>query len=277
MANSREETGRLYRTVLNGIHDRMRQSIALSRQVLDHAGEKGASIERIVRSGLRDILPSKIGVSHGFVIDSLGGRSKQLDIILYDRLNAPRFFPLRGVQVLPVETTYACGEVKAEIRRKRDLKDCLNKCTSYKALKRTAYVEAPSPISTDLSLFGDKHEHWQSIFFCIAGRATGVDHLLRTYDKLVEKRRLRYDQGVDTLLSLETNGKRNFMVNACGPVHGGVPSNRSIDLLPNPNSRRCSYPANAPWALFAHLLLRYMAATPEERVNLLGYSGPDPF
>ena len=276
MGSSRGETDRLYRTVLDGIHDRMRQGIALSRQVLDHAGEKGASIERIIRAGLRDILPEKIGVGHGFVIDSLGGRSRQMDIILYDRLNAPRFFPLPGIQVLPVETTYACGEVKANLDGEK-LEDCLDKCMSYKALKRAAYVESRSPIRAVFSLFGDEHEHWQSIFFCVANSATGVDHLLRRYRELVEHRSLRHDQGIDTLLSLETNGKRNVMCNVDGPRQEGIPSNQLIDLLPNLNSRRCSYRAEAPWALFAHLLLRYMVSAPVERVNLLKYSGPEPF
>ena len=273
---SRDKTVRLYRTVLDGIQERMRQSIDLSRQVLDHAGEKGASIESVVRSGLRDILPEKIGVAHGFVIDSLGGRSKQMDIILYDRLNSPRFFPLPGVQVLPVETTYACGEVKAQLDGTA-LRDCLDKCTSYKALKRAAYVETSGPISTEYSLFGGKHKHWQSIFFCIAGSGTSVDRLIPQYRELVRERSLCHDVGIDTLVSLEANGRSNFMLNVCGPVHGGVPSDRSIDLLPSPQSRPMSYPAKAPWALFVHLLLRYMAAAPVERVNLLKYSGPNPF
>ncbi len=138
----RQHRGPDSQPVPDDIHDRMRQSIRTSRQVLDHAGEKGASIERIIRSGLRDILPEKVGVGHGFVIDSFGGRSKQMDIILYDRLDAPQFFPLRGVQVLPVETTYACGEVKARLRS-GDLENCLNKCTSYKSLRRAAYFETP--------------------------------------------------------------------------------------------------------------------------------------
>ena len=254
----------------------MRQSIETSRQVLDHPGEKGASIERIIRSGLRDILPEKVGVGHGFVIDSSGGRSKQMDIILYDRLNAPRFFALPGVQVLPVETTYACGEVKARLRSE-DLENCLNKCTSYKTLRRAAYVEWPSPISTEFSLFGEQHEHWQSIFFCIAGRGTGVDHLLRRYEECVEERSLRHNQGIDALFSLETNGKRNAMLNVCASASEEVPSEGSIDLLPSPNSTRMPYRAKAPWALFAHLLLRYMVCAPVERVNLLEYSGFEPF
>ncbi len=273
---SRDKTVRLYRTVLDGIQERMRQSIDLSRQVLDHAGEKGASIERVVRSGLRDILPEKIGVTHGFVIDSLGGRSKQMDIILYDRLNAPRFFPLPGIQVLPVETTYACGEVKAQLDGTA-LRDCLDKCSSYKALERAAYVGTPSPISTEYSLFGGKHEHWQSIFFCIAGSATDVDRLTHQYRRLVLERSLSNNEGIDTLLSLESNGRCNLMLNVSGLEDEGVPSNRSINLLPSPNSRPMPYRAKAPWALFVHLLLPYMAAAPVERVNLLKYSGPNPF
>ena len=276
MEVSRQKTSWLYRMALDGIHDRMQRSIKLSRQVLDHAGEKGASIERIVRSGLRDILPEKIGVTHGFVVDSSGGRSKQMDIILYDRLNAPRFFPLPGVQVLPVETTYACGEVKTQLDGAA-LRDCLEKCISYKALERTAYVETPSPVSTEFFLFGDKHEHWQSIFVCIGVSGTDIDSLVRRYQELVQERSLRYDKGIDALLSLETGSKRNLMLNVQGPVQDGVPSDGSLDLLPSTNSRPMSYRAKAPWALFAHLLLRYMAVAPVERVNLLKYSGPDPF
>ncbi len=55
--------------MLSGSQARITEAILQAREVLPHPGEKGAAIERIFRSHLRDVLPEKVGVAHGFVLD----------------------------------------------------------------------------------------------------------------------------------------------------------------------------------------------------------------
>ena len=51
------------------------------RNLIPTSGEIGTLIEEMFRSYLAEVLPEKIGVSHGFVMDSNGGESDQMDIM----------------------------------------------------------------------------------------------------------------------------------------------------------------------------------------------------
>ena len=51
---------------------RSRRPLIQVRSAIPHSGEAGSLIEGQFRSQLTDVLPEKIGVSHGFVVDSDG-------------------------------------------------------------------------------------------------------------------------------------------------------------------------------------------------------------
>ena len=72
----------------------------LSREVVDrlngakhvkHPGESGRARENIVAVALRGFIPDAYGVSTGFVIDAVGGISRQQDIVIYRRGYHPVF------------------------------------------------------------------------------------------------------------------------------------------------------------------------------------------
>ena len=105
-------------------------SLSGARALVSHAGEKGEESEGTIRNALDRVLPEKVGVSHGFVIDSNGSESKQMDIVLYDKMNTPKIYTGDRVQIFPVESTYACGEVKTKLDS-QSLKDSFAKCLSY--------------------------------------------------------------------------------------------------------------------------------------------------
>ncbi len=90
---------------------------------------RGNLVERVFRNQLLEVLPEKVGVSNGFVVDSQGSVSRQMDIILYDRPNTPRIFTSDGAQMFPVEATYACGEIKTDMNSTQ-LDDAFEKCLS---------------------------------------------------------------------------------------------------------------------------------------------------
>jgi len=264
-----------YRYVLSTAQEKLNASIEQIRRTIPHSGEMGMLIEQQFRSQLGQILPEKVGISHGFVVDSSGSVSKQLDIILYDRLNTPLIFSSDGTQMFPVEATYACGEIKTNLNS-AELDNCFDKCSSYKNLRRKAYFERQSPIKTTHNLFGRSYDHWQSIFFCIAYRSIKAESLLNTYNEIVRSKNLQVSKRVDTIIALSAIDKRNMLINISGELVNGVPAPRSIDLLPSSGSKLYSYPAKEPWSLFI-MLLRYMNQVPMEPINMLCYSGEEPF
>ena len=266
----------IYRRALSFAQNKLSASIEQIRHSIPHSAEKGALIERQFRSQLEEVLPAKIGVSQGFVVDSIGGVSRQMDIILYDKLNTPRIFASEGAQMFPVEATYACGEIKTELNAS-ELEDSFEKCLSYKTLCRKAYTVPPSLIENHYTLFGTDHQHWQSIFFCIAVKSVEAVRLQSKYNEMVVTKKLPVHMRVDTIIALEATGGRNVLLNIAGELINGIPQNKSIDLLPSPRSNLYSYPAKEPWSLFLMLLLRHMNQASWHPINMISYGGHAPF
>ena len=120
----------------------------LARQA-NTPGLKGAAMERPLRMRLEQVLPHGLGVGSGCVIDSSGGTSRQMDIVLYEKAVCPVF----SVNDTPEATYYPCegvlavGEVKSRIGKK-ELEDCFAKIASAKKLHRSFQPSGSLPESS---------------------------------------------------------------------------------------------------------------------------------
>lgn len=97
----------------------------------------GGAREFEVRKKLQSILPGKVGVSSGCVIDSYGSTSNQTDIVLYEKDNCP-IFSINddpAATYFPCESVMAVGEVKSSLGTK-ELDDAVDKIAKIKNLKR---------------------------------------------------------------------------------------------------------------------------------------------
>lgn len=113
----------------------------------------GAAMEQPVRKQLEQVLPRGIAVGSGFVIDSYGGTSRQIDVILYERDICP-VFSINGTPettYYPCEGVIAVGEVKSSLDRD-SLEDSFAKISSVKRLRRYV-VNHPIPEPTTGELF----------------------------------------------------------------------------------------------------------------------------
>lgn len=89
------------------------------RAAIEHAGEKGRSLEAEAISFLRTFLPAEYGLSTGFIVfqDENGTRlSSQLDVIIYDAMRGGPIARLNTCDVFPLEAVYGYVEVKASLR-----------------------------------------------------------------------------------------------------------------------------------------------------------------
>ena len=95
------------------------------------------AMEQPVREQLEQILPRGIGVGSGFVIDSNGGTSRQMDVILYEKDICPVFSINKTAETTyyPCEGVIAAGEVKSRLDRGL-LEDCFAKIGSVRKLRR---------------------------------------------------------------------------------------------------------------------------------------------
>ena len=262
-----------YSASLSHIEKALITNISEILGTVPHPGEKGSEIENKIREVLTSILPEKIGVSSGFVIDSDGNESKQMDIILYDKMNTPKIRSGDNGEIFPVELTYFCGEVKS-ILDSQALEDSFEKCLSYKRLQRKAYYNKNGPIESTFKIYGRETDHWESIFFCISYTSINYDSLLKTYNALLSKYKSPINLRIDTILTLKNGGdSKNIILNAKTDSVSGEPLDHSVNLCPYPGSCLGIYNAKSPLVLFICLLLYYATQVRSEFIYMVPYFG----
>ena len=115
-----------------------RMQVDLEERLIDHPGELGTAREEIIRRFLRDYLPKRFEVATGFVFDSAGQVSNQMDVIIADSSVCPRFETAGGKFYFPCESVVATGQVKSSITSEEELRDALDNIASVKQLDRSA-------------------------------------------------------------------------------------------------------------------------------------------
>lgn len=89
--------------------------LELAREVVDHPTSKGDVSEAKWRNMLAKYLPQRYRVSKGQVVDSRGGISQQIDVIIHDAHYCPLFLEEGDICFVPAESVYAVFEAKQEL------------------------------------------------------------------------------------------------------------------------------------------------------------------
>jgi hypothetical protein len=180
-----------------------------------HALSSGEARETVLIELLRKYLPARVGVDRGFVIDAVGGESRQIDVVIFDR-TVGTVFEVSGVKYFPCESVIAVGEVKADVNSSEKLRDALEKLKSVKLLDRsnrgTNRIVTGPGISLDPIPFDPSKKHRDQIFGFIftsgsLSRETTIDELRRFNGQNCRQAwmNLYFNQG-RFLISYETGG-----------------------------------------------------------------------
>ena len=78
----------------------------------EHASSAGAATEHHWLKMFHRYLPKAYRAAPAFIIDSLGRRSRQIDIAIFDQLYSPLLFPHASGVHVPAESVYAVFEIK---------------------------------------------------------------------------------------------------------------------------------------------------------------------
>lgn len=105
-----------------------------STKKLIHPGEFGMYRENICKEFLKYIIPFKLEIDSGFIINTNGKISTQCDLVLYDKGSTPIIRSLEYQKFFPIETVSGIVEVKS-ILSKTDLKEALIKLANTKILR----------------------------------------------------------------------------------------------------------------------------------------------
>jgi hypothetical protein len=130
------DSGRLDLTgAFHSVQEEMRAQLALSG-FIEHSPTAGTATECLWLDLLTRYLPKRYSAAPAFVIDSEGGRSRQIDIAIFDNLNSPLLFTHQSCLHVPAESVHAVFEVK-QIFTKENIQEAAQKGASVCALLRS--------------------------------------------------------------------------------------------------------------------------------------------
>lgn len=119
------------------VQTNLRGQMELASQSISHAGTMGSVNEDHWLSIFRSYLPNRYDVATGIVIDSLGNRSDQIDVVVFDRHFTPTLLDQKNHRYIPAEAVYAMFECKPTIN-KAYIDYAQEKAASVRRMHRTS-------------------------------------------------------------------------------------------------------------------------------------------
>jgi hypothetical protein len=183
---------------------------------LIHPGEFGSYREAICKRFLEFIIPRKLTIDTGFLINVNNEVSTQCDLIIYDGFHTPLIQTKEFQRFFPVETVCAVGEVKSKLNFNQ-LNEALIKLSKVKLLAE--YCKSTTAIykSNNSKYSPQTNPRDQIITFLICQKLDfNIERLSQLYDSNIEHRLkhnmiLSLDDGL-VLYKLGENGMHVFPI-----------------------------------------------------------------
>lgn len=103
--------------IIGDINEAKRKSSAIHSA--GNIKASGDEVEELIREKIGLFLPERYLVKQGHIVNAEGKVSPQFDIIIFDRLNTPKFFEAQNNTVFyPIESVLAIAEIKKTLRPK---------------------------------------------------------------------------------------------------------------------------------------------------------------
>jgi hypothetical protein len=160
---------------------KLKASLGEARAALKHSTLKGNLNEEAVAMWLQQWLPGSIDVCTGEVIDSDGGRSKQVDVLMFDHATTPRFFSRGNINVVPIESVYAVLEVKTHLN-KAEVENAFDNMKAIKTLQKKAFHEGFEKKTR--KLYGLQTHYWPVQFLIFAYESDSLETVLGHVERL---------------------------------------------------------------------------------------------
>lgn len=125
--------------LFHALQDQLETNLRTGQKALSHPTSKGDSTELDWVKVLRDHLPQRYQVSKGFVIDSNGRKSDQIDVVIFDWQYTPLLYNKNDQRYIPAESVYAVFEIKPTLNL-NNVNYAGRKVSSVRRLYRTSAV-----------------------------------------------------------------------------------------------------------------------------------------
>jgi hypothetical protein len=242
--------------IFDEVAQQMRADLERTRQAVQHPGLKGSAFEEVFRTFLRAYLPQALDIATGVLVDSNGGHSRQLDVIISDAARTPIFYRSGETRVIPVEGAYAVIEVKAYLDGE-ELARVFQNMQSVRALEKKAYYQRGGALVDTDRLYGLDWEIWPVNYFVFAFDSVDLRTLALAMDDRHRAEQWPPWSRIDTICVLDK-----------GVILNQRPDNQ-FDALPEPESRLFVCKTQRALLLFYTLIARYLnqARLPPFRFN----------
>jgi hypothetical protein len=107
-----------------GVRQRLQAEVDTFSRLIRHYGEQGRENEVALSRLLGALVPQRLGLGTGMLIDSKDNYSRQIDLIVYDRADEPAILAQTTQVLYPIENVSACIEVKTTLYA-RTVEDCV--------------------------------------------------------------------------------------------------------------------------------------------------------
>jgi hypothetical protein len=230
--------------IFTQVANQMRSDVERARAAMNHAGLKGGEFEKTFRKFLRQYLPASLDISTGQAVDSKGGVSKQLDVIISDARKTPIFYQTDETRVVPIECVYAVIEVKAKLTL-GDVESIFQNMRSIKQLQKTAHQPENSLITLSVNMYGQEWPIWPVNYYVFAFEGADLISIAERLQQLTIDSALAPASRVDMVCILD----RGVICNRT--TEGG------FDALPTPTSSLFVCNTTKSLLLFYSLASRY--------------------
>ena len=212
-----------FEKIFDLISKQMLADFEKARASVPHSGEKGRVLEKILKKFLRQYLPQNLDISTGFIVDTKGNSSKQLDIIISDAGKTPIFYQEEEIRTIPVECVFAVIEVKSALDS-GEIISCYENMKSIKKLEKLAWKQPLDGFTLTDSLYGQDWEIWPINYFVFSLDSMNLNSVKELMDKINSEEKLSVSNRIDMI----------------GVLDKGVIMNKRkdgfLDALPTPDS-----------------------------------------
>ena len=122
---------------------------------------------------LKRYLPGTVNAVHGAeIVDSLGARSSECDIVVQDPSTPPLYIS-DTFQIVPVEWAHGVIEVKSRLDA-TSLKDSWEKIVRAKSLQKLTYAAPTGDLQTSMTAYGKRYDYFPMYGLVFAYTSTSL-------------------------------------------------------------------------------------------------------
>lgn len=212
--------------IFQGLSQKLRADFEFLSSQLNHSLSTGEAREFVLKELLRQYFPARLGVEKGVIISSLEHEapSKQIDIIIYDKLNTPTLYSAENLRIFPIEGVYAVIEVKSNLDN-TTLVESIKNIRSVKQMTKCAFVPQSGVIKETFNVYGKKTEYFPTLGFIFS--YSSMQDIKALKDRIEQE---------DDLVNIENNVDTVCILNKS--IITNQRDDGTVVVTKNPNTKR---------------------------------------